>query len=230
MDHRSVDGGSGLTWIGVHSYEEPSSAAPGMLGSISLTAARGVEPEEFLVRLGADVDRLRSRDLFRDRHDLAVPAEMLPCLSMAMWDTCDDWVYVLEHGFAATWFLGYRRVSAMAPLVGEEILCVTQQRGVGPSWILHAPGDGQVCSAEWRADTGRGSALDTALNEAGAVFPSVYRGASEEEAERYREEHSHDLPELVFAAIGSYSGLRIDQAAVTAGELPLAILPAVNAS
>ncbi|MFC4956932.1 hypothetical protein ACFPFX_11575 [Streptomyces mauvecolor] len=42
----------GIAWIGEHSYEAPGLGVPGMLGRISLTAARGVETEEFLVRLG----------------------------------------------------------------------------------------------------------------------------------------------------------------------------------
>lgn len=45
----------GLAWTGAH-HHTPSSAVPGMLGGISLTLARGMETDEFLIDLGADLD------------------------------------------------------------------------------------------------------------------------------------------------------------------------------
>ncbi|MCX5084215.1 hypothetical protein ACFC18_31760 [Streptomyces sp. NPDC056121] len=41
-----------------------------------------------------------------------------------MYGTCGDWLYVLENGFAATWFSGYRNVPEIAPRVSEEIICL----------------------------------------------------------------------------------------------------------
>ncbi|MFB6854623.1 hypothetical protein ACFCWV_19295 [Streptomyces sp. NPDC056341] len=41
-----------------------------------------------------------------------------------MYGTCGDWLYVLENGFAATWFSGYQNVPEIAPRVSEEIICL----------------------------------------------------------------------------------------------------------
>ncbi|MGW1867606.1 hypothetical protein ACWCPS_18805 [Streptomyces mauvecolor] len=62
----------GIAWIGEHSYEAPGLGVPGMLGRISLTAARGVETEEFLVRLGADPEQLLYGDSYSERHALSI--------------------------------------------------------------------------------------------------------------------------------------------------------------
>ncbi|MFC8177182.1 hypothetical protein [Streptomyces sp. NPDC057325] len=50
---------NGLTWIGAHSHT--TMPVPGMRGGISLTLARGVDPDEFLINLGADLDQLAAR-------------------------------------------------------------------------------------------------------------------------------------------------------------------------
>ena len=60
----------GIAWIGAHLHSPVSAAVPGMLGGISLTAARGMEADEFLIALGADLDELAARTPYRD---LAVP-------------------------------------------------------------------------------------------------------------------------------------------------------------
>ncbi|MGW4030988.1 hypothetical protein ACWEFL_17000 [Streptomyces sp. NPDC004838] len=197
-----------------------------MLGRISLTAARGVEPEEFLVRLGADREQLLCQDLFKDRLELALSPGSGHA-SWAMYGVCGDWVYVLENDFAATWFFGYRGVPEMAPLVGEEIICLTLNRHDAPPLILHAPGDdGRTWEAEFRDGADWSPELDAALRAAGAVFPSPYDGVSTaEEAELYFEEHAHEIPARVFTGVGRYSGLTIDRVTVEAGLLPLALLP-----
>lgn len=51
----------GIAWIGAHSTTGSSAALPGMLGGISLTCARGVDADEFLIALGADLDELAGR-------------------------------------------------------------------------------------------------------------------------------------------------------------------------
>ncbi|MFF0449862.1 hypothetical protein ACFYT4_26200 [Streptomyces sp. NPDC004609] len=199
-----------------------------MRGGISLTAARGVEAEEFLVRLGADREQLRCQDLYRDRDELAAPSGVdMAQVSRAMYGTCGEWVYVLEDGFAATWFFGYRAVPEMAPLVGEEIICLTLNHHDAPSLILHAPGDdGRTWEAEFRGSVDWSSELDAALRAAGAVFPSLYDGVSTEAAvELYYEEHTHEIPARVVTGVGRYCGLTIDRATVEAGLLPLVILP-----
>lgn len=219
---------AGLQWIGEYSYEDAKSGKPGMHGSISLTAARGIEAEEFLVRLGADLEQLRCQDLYRDRDELATPSDGdLAHVSRAMYGTCGDWVYVLEDGFAATWFFGYRGVPEMAPLVGEEVICLTLNHHDAPALFLHAPGDGQTRQAEFGEAAEWSPSLAAELRAAGAVFPSPYDGSdtTAEEAQQYFEEHRAELCPAVFTAVGQYCGLTIDRAAVEAGLLPLAMLP-----
>lgn len=219
---------AGLRWIGEHSYEDAKSGVPGMRGSISLTVVRGVEAEDFLVRLGADLEQLRCQDLYKDRDELATPAGVdMTHVSRAMYGASGDWLYVLEDGFAATWFFGYRGVPEMAPLVGEEVICLTLNHHDAPALIVHAPGDGRTRQAEFGEAAEWSPALDAALRAAGAVFPSPYDGSATtaEEAQLYFEEHHEELCPAVFTAVGQYCGLAIDRATVEAGLLPLAMLP-----
>ncbi|WP_328406349.1 hypothetical protein OHS70_38925 (plasmid) [Streptomyces sp. NBC_00390] len=217
----------GIAWIGEHSNEDAKNGVPGMRGNTSLTAVRGAEVEEFLVRLGADRAQLRRRELYKDRGAVAAPPRIdLNHASRAMYGTYGEWLYVLEDGGMATWYAGYRRVAAMQPRTGEEVVCLTMNSWDPPKLILHAPGDGRVWQAEFAEDTGRSSALDAALQAAGAVFPSVHE-ATEDEVALYFEEHVDGLPTAVFTAVGKYAGLSIDQATVEAGDLPLAIFPSV---
>ncbi|MFF1695562.1 hypothetical protein ACFVXC_18305 [Streptomyces sp. NPDC058257] len=111
----------------------------------------------------------------------------------------------------------------MAPLAGEEVICLTLNHHDAPALILHTPGDGQTRQAEFQETAGWSPALDAALRAAGAVIPSPYDGSdtTEEEAQLYIEEHHEELSPAVFAAVGQYCGLRIDRAAVAAGLLPL---------
>ncbi|WP_218923744.1 hypothetical protein [Streptomyces sp. rh34] len=218
----------GIAWIGEHSIEDPVGQTHGMRGRISLTAARGVDLDEFLISLGADLDELARRDLYRDRVPVATQlrgdtVHVYP----AMYGTCGEWVYVLEDWGMATWFTGYRGVKSMKPYPDEEIVCLSANRWNPPSMIVHAPGDGHAWQAEFGEDTGCSSALDAALREAGAVYPSIPE-ATEEEVIAYREQHGEALPKAVFDAVGRYCGLSIDQAAVDAGDLPSVALPAVN--
>ncbi|MFD7169751.1 hypothetical protein [Streptomyces violascens] len=209
-----------------------------MRESISLTLARGVEVEDWLLRLGADEEQLLCGDLYRERGELDIPQpgpgslnRDRPQLHCGMYGTCGEWVYVLENWGMATWFLGYH--STMAPLVGEEIICLTTNDWMPSSLILHAPGlaipgeDGRPYQAEFGSDTERTSSLDAALKAAGAVFPTQYDGgvSTEQEQVAYREQHRDELPARVFTAIGTYCGLSIDRATVEAGDLPLMILP-----
>lgn len=218
----------GIGWIGEHCYESGPSGGPGMRGSISLTAARGVEAEEFLARLGADEEQLRCRDLYRERNELAIsPGVDMSEVSLAMYGILGEWVYILEDGGAASWFFGYRSGPRMEPLMGEEVICLTLNHHDAPSLILHAPGDdGKTREAEFGEGAVWSAELDTALRTAGAVFPSPYDGVStEEESRRFYEEHMLELPARVFTGVGRYCGLTIDRASVEAGLLPLVMLP-----
>ncbi|MFD6280788.1 hypothetical protein ACFWFI_35270 [Streptomyces sp. NPDC060209] len=198
-----------------------------MLGGISLTCARGLEADEFLIALGADLDQLAARTPYKD---LAVPVgrpgRPSPHVNPVMYGTCGDWVYVLEDWGTATWATGYSGVKSMRPCPGEEIVCVTMNRWSPPSMIIHAPGDGQAWRADFGQDTGQSSDLDAALCAADAVFPSL---PDEDEAEvvAYYEEHGGRLSTAVFTAIGNHCALSIDPAAVEAGDLPSVLVPMV---
>ncbi|WP_326654869.1 hypothetical protein [Streptomyces sp. NBC_01750] len=219
----------GIRWIGENAYKDANGGVPGMRGSISLTAARGVETEDFLVRLGADLEQLDCQDLYKDRNDLALPSGGYKThINWAMYGTCGDWLYVLEDWGMATFYAGYRSVAAMEPRTGEEIVCLTMNSWDPPQLILHAPGDhNRTWQAEFGEPAGWSPTLDAALRAAGAVFPSAYYDSdtTEEEERQYFEEHHKQLPLAVFTGVGRYCGLTIDRAAVEAGLLPLAILP-----
>ncbi|MFV0131716.1 hypothetical protein ACLGIH_00210 [Streptomyces sp. HMX87] len=209
----------GIAWTGAH-HHTPSSVAPGMLGGISLTVARGVERDEFLIKLGADLDELAARTLFKElRAPAGQPGRPSARLNRAMYGTCGEWTFVLEDWGMATWATGYQgKVESMLPREGEEVLCLSANRFGPLAVITHAPG---ACAyrADFGTDTGQGSALDAALGAAGAVFPSMPE-AGEAEVVAYFEEHGERLPELVFTAVGAYTGVAIDEEALRAGDLP----------
>lgn len=217
----------GITWIGAHSTTGRSAALPGMLGGISLTCARGVGADEFLIAPGADPGDLAGRTPCKD---LVVPArprgDRSPHVNRAMYGTWGDWVYVLEDWGAATWATGYRAVESMRPAPDEETVCVTMNSWSPPRRIIHAPGDGRAWQAEFGEETGEGPALDTALHAAGAVFPSIGE-TGEAAVAAYYEEHGPRLPVAVFTAVGNYCGLSIDQGTVEAGDLPAVLIPMI---
>ncbi len=198
-----------------------------MFGDISLTLVRGVGTDEFLINLGADFDELAARTPCVDlRFPAGRPGQPSPDLNRAMYGTCGEWTYVLEDWGMATWATGYQgKVESMLPCEGEEVLCLTANRFSPPALIIHAP-DARAYRADFGTDTGRDSALDAALKDAGAVFPSIPE-ADAHEVVAYFEEHGEHLPGRVFAAVGAYTGVVIDQEAVGTGALPgLLIAPA----
>ncbi|MEU4142947.1 hypothetical protein [Streptomyces parvulus] len=209
----------GITWMGRHQYTPPS-GVPGMLGGISLTLARGVETDAFVINLGADPEEMPARTPCKElRVPVGQPGRSSSDLHRAMYGTSGEWSYVLEDWGMATWATGYQgRVESMLPTEGEEIVCLSASRFSPPALIIHAP-ETRSYQAEFGTDTGQGSAFDAALSAAGAVFPSLPE-AGGEEVVAYFEEHGGRLPELVFLAVGSYTGVAIEQEAVMAGDLP----------
>ncbi|MET9351211.1 hypothetical protein [Streptomyces termitum] len=208
----------GLTWIGAHAH----TAAPvaGMRGGVSLTLARGIDPDEFLINLGADLDQLAARTPLVELRSRPTPPGHDPTRYVyAMYGSEGEWTYVLENDHAATWATGFRRVPSMRPGPGEEILCASRNLYSPPAAILHVEGDEVIRRAEFGTTTGHESALDTALAAAGAVFPSI-PDATADEVTAYYEQHGARLPALVFTALGAYTGLSIDQDAAQAGNLP----------
>ncbi|CQR59711.1 hypothetical protein [Streptomyces leeuwenhoekii] len=217
----------GIAWIGAHSATGRSAALPGMLGGVSLTCARGVDADEFLLALGADPEELAGRT---PCEDLVVPARRRggrsPHMNRAMYGACGDWVYVLEGWGMATWATGYRAVESMRPAPDEEIVCVTMNAWHPPPRIIHAPGDGRVRQAEFGEDTGGTRPWTRRSTRPARCFPPV--GEVDEAAVvAYYEEHGPRLPVAVFTAAGAYCGLSVGQEAVQAGDLPAVPLPMV---
>ncbi|MFD4177580.1 hypothetical protein [Streptomyces anulatus] len=208
---------NGLTWIGAHALT--STPVPGMRGGISLTLARGIDPDEFLINLGADLDQLAARTPLAELRSQPTPPGHAPTrYAYAMFGREGEWTYVLENDHAATWATGFRRVPSMRPGPGEEILCASRNLYSPPAVMLHVEGDEVIRRAEFGTTTGHESALDAALTAAGAVFPSI-PDATADEVTAYYEQHGARLPALVFTALGAYTGLSIDQDAVQAGNL-----------
>ncbi|MFB6829316.1 hypothetical protein [Streptomyces hydrogenans] len=209
---------NGLTWIGAHAYT--ATPVPGMRGGISLTLARGIDPDEFLINLGADLDQLAARTPLAELRSQPLPPGHDPTrYAYAMYGSEGEWTYVLENDHAATWATGFRRVPSMRPGPGEEILCASRNLYSPPASILHVEGDEVIRRAEFGTTTGHESALDAALTAAGAVFPSI-PDTTADEVTAYYEQHGARLPTLVFTALGAYTGLSIDQDAAQAGNLP----------
>ncbi|NEA16985.1 hypothetical protein [Streptomyces halstedii] len=217
----------GITWIGAYSLTH-AGGVPGMRGHISLTAARGIGAEEFLMALGADLAQLEDGLPYTDWRTLSADGGTASAhANWAMYGVHGEWVYVLEDWGMATWYTSFRKVEGVAPYPDEEVLCLTMNSHCPPSLLVHAPGDGDDRRAEFGETTGSGSALDEALQAAGAVLPPRPDALDETAVARYEAE-SEALPRAVFAAVGSYTGLVIDQDAVEAGDLPLAVLPGVT--
>ncbi|MFD5558175.1 hypothetical protein ACFWIA_30605 [Streptomyces sp. NPDC127068] len=209
---------NGLTWIGAHAHT--ATPVPGMRGGVSLTLARGIDPDEFLINLGADLDQLAARAPLAELRSQPTPPGHDPTrYAYAMYGSEGEWTYVLENDHAATWATGFRRVPSMRPGPGEEILCASRNLYSPPAAILHVEGDEVIRRAEFGTTTGHESALDAALTAAGAVFPSIPE-ATADEVTAYYEQHGARLPTLVFTALGAYTGLSIDQDAAQAGNLP----------
>ncbi|MFE9046467.1 hypothetical protein ACFYOG_36970 [Streptomyces sp. NPDC007818] len=211
----------GIAWIGAQQTTPTPPGTRGMYAGISLTLARGVDQDEFLINLGADPDELNERVPLSELRTRPLPdAPPTAQFSYAMYGTCGDWTYVLENDHMATWAGGYQgKVTSMTPCPGEEILCLTVNRYSPPAALIHAPGDGRAYRAEFGTATGRGGFLDLTLTAEGAVFPSI-PDAGEAEVVAHHEKYGPRLPELVFTAAGKYTDVVIDQNAVTAGDLP----------
>ena len=110
----------GLGWIGEHWYSG-AIAKDGMLSNISLTAVRGVDPVDFVVRLGADRRMAERPTLFKDFDRLSVDLGD----SVAMFGRSGEWAYVLEVE-RSTWHLVFLDRLGQDTLVeqGEELVCL----------------------------------------------------------------------------------------------------------
>ncbi|WP_285732672.1 hypothetical protein [Nocardiopsis sp. ATB16-24] len=213
-----------IRWIGEYSDQNPNPSILGMFGGISLTTARDIDTADFLTCLGAEPLQLDEGYLYKDWRSVAFSEGVKPWdVRYAMYGTCGNWVYALEDWGMATWHLHRHGGPPMTELAGVETICVSRNMDDPPPYISHATLEGHIVSVEYGQDTGCGSALDVALQEAGAVYPSVL-DTTEEEVELYWEKHQKELLPAVFSAVGNYCELSINQATVEAGDLPVAVL------
>lgn len=207
----------GLKWIGQHAFDKP--AADGMLGGISLTAMRGVPVRDLLLRLGAHGEEISSAVPCRDFRS----SREAPC----MYGTSGEWAYVLEDRGACTWCEWFfEDEDKMTPAPGEELICLNANVAVNPSYLVYAPGDGNVYLNDFGDDLtdrphavegSKLAALGEGLKAAGATCP-----------EGYTIPRWHDLLDaqegglrgLVWQAVGDILGIRIPRADVEQGRLP----------
>ena len=111
----------------------------------------------------------------------------------------------------------------MTALAGVETVCLSRNHYNPPPRIAHTTPEGRIISAEFGEQTGGESALDFALQAAGAVFPSV-PDRPDDEVLLHWEQHREELPPAVFSAVGTHCGPSINRAAVEAGNLPVTVL------
>ncbi|OLZ65593.1 hypothetical protein AV521_31635 [Streptomyces sp. IMTB 2501] len=213
-----------LAWIGEHWYSG-AIAKDGMLSDISLTAVRGVDPVDFVVRLGADRGMAERPPLFKDFDRLSVNLGD----SVAMFGRSGEWTYVLEAE-RSTWHLVFLDRLGQDTLVeqGDELVCLDRFLHEHP-WVCYVDAAGEVSSGEpgdslletavrTRDRLGRFAALDAAMRRAGAVrdtFPGC--GDPEDEDE--------ELAKRLFAAVGEHLGLSLPRREIELGLLPAVHLP-----
>ncbi|MGK5630232.1 hypothetical protein [Streptomyces sp. URMC 123] len=211
----------GLKWIGQHTFDKP--APEGMRGGISMTAMRGVTVTNFLLRLGADEEEISRAMPYRDFH----PTRDAPC----MYGKSGEWVYVLEDRGACTWCEWFFEDEDKAiPPVGEELICLNANVAVNPSYIVYAPGDGNVYLNNFGDDLtdhphavegSKLAALGEGLKAAGATCPPGYSIPQWHDLLDAQEGGLHGV---VWQAVGDILDIRVPRADVERGRLPAARL------
>lgn len=217
----------GLAWIGEHWYSG-AIVKDGMISDICLTAVRGVDPVDFVVRLGADRRMAERATLFADFDRLSVGASD----SVAMFGRSGEWAYVLETEWSTYQHLILDRADHKNTLVrqGEEFVCLDRFVQETP-WVCYGdvagemraiePGD-SLLVAEFPLEDrfGAFAALDASLREAGAVwdtFPGV-----EDPDDPWAEEE--ELARRLFGAVGEHLGLSLPRRQIEKGLLPTVVL------
>lgn len=223
---------NGLAWIGEH-WCSGAIVNDGMLADISLTAVRGVDPVDFVVRLGADRGRAERPPQFKDFDRLRVS----PGDSVAMFGRSGEWTYVLEVE-RSTWHLVFLDRLGQDTLVepGDELVCLDRFLHESP-WVCYVDAAGEVSSGE-PGDSlletavppgdrfGTFAALDAAMRRAGAVrdtFPGCEN--PEDEGEDEGEGVEEELAKRLFAAVGGHLGLSLPRREIELGLLPAVHLP-----
>ncbi|MGY5014438.1 hypothetical protein ACWCY6_41290 [Streptomyces sp. 900105755] len=211
----------GLKWIGRHAFDKP--AADGMLGGISMTAMRGVPVRDLLLRLGADEKQISIGMPYRDFH----PTRDAPCV----YGTSGEWSYVLEDRGSCTWCEWFfEDEDKVRPTAGDELICLNANIAVNPSYLVYAPGDGNVYLYNFGDDLtdrlhavegSKLAALGEGLKAAGATRPEGY---TVREWHDLLDAQEGGLRGVVWQAVGDILGIRIPRADVEQGRLPVARL------
>jgi hypothetical protein len=213
-----------LAWIGEHWYSG-AHTKDGMLSDICLTAVRGMDPVDFVVRLGADRRMAERPVLFKDfdRRSVEVADHV------AMFGRSGDWAYVLEVE-QSTWHLIFLDRLGQDTLVpqGYELICLTRFLYEHP-WMYYIDAAGELRPAE-PGDSlletpvppedrlGAFAALDAAMRQAGGVrdtFPGCEDSEDEDE----------ELARRLFRAVGEHLGLSLPRREIEQGLLPAVRLP-----
>ncbi|MER6026222.1 hypothetical protein [Streptomyces sp. NPDC001851] len=215
---------NGLAWMGEHWYSG-AIAKDGMLSDISLTAVRGVDPVDFVVRLGADRGMAERPPLFRDFDMLSVN----PGDSVAMFGRSGGWTYVLEVE-RSTWHLFFLDRLGQDTLVeqDDELVCLDRFLHEHP-WVCYVDAAGEVTAGEPgdslletavppRDRLGTFAALDGAMRRAGAVR-DTFPGCEDPEGE------DEELAKRLFAAVGEHLGLWLPRREIELGLLSAVHLP-----
>ncbi|WP_164419448.1 hypothetical protein [Streptomyces salinarius] len=218
----------GLKWIGQHTFEPPTRG--GMRGGIALTAIRGIPVDELLLRLKARPDEISDPVAYRDLSMSADVSHLTPC----MYGTSGDWAYVLEHADSCTWYeWWFEDESAVAPGIGEELVCIHPNVSVNPSKLVYSPGDSTVhlidfgdplLQGDEQDTTGRLAVLNEGLVSAGAVPPGWPGNGSVPQWRAQLDAEQGGLHGLVWQTVGEILGINVPRADVEQGRLPVALL------
>ncbi|MGQ4511664.1 hypothetical protein [Streptomyces sp. DW26H14] len=216
----------GLGWIGEHWYSG-AIAKDGMLSNICLTAVRGTDPVDFVVRLGADRRLVEHPPLFKDFDRLSVDGGD----HVAMFGGSGEWAYVLETEWSTWHHLLLDRLSPDTLVErGEELVCVDRFVQEAP-WMCYCDAAGET-----RAVEPGESLLETAfpledrLGAFAALDLAMRRGGAVRDASPGREGRDdpwgdeEELARRLFGAVGEHLGLSLPRREIEGGLLPAVVL------
>ncbi|MCA1222391.1 hypothetical protein [Streptomyces sp. 8L] len=217
----------GLEWIGEQWYSG-AIAKDGMLSDICLTAVRGVDPVDFVVRLGADRRLAEQPPLFVDFDRVGVDGGD----SVAMFGRSSGWAYTLETERSTWRHLLLDRLSPDTLVQrGEELVCLDRFTQEAP-WVCYRDTAGETRSFE----PGE-SLLETAfpledrLGAFATLDAAMRRGGAVRDASPGREGRDdpwgdeEELARRLFGAVGGHLGLSLPRQEIEKGLLPAVLLP-----
>ncbi|MFI7388519.1 hypothetical protein [Streptomyces sp. NPDC049813] len=226
-----------LAWIGRYaSYAHRAEQGPasGMRAGISLTARRGPDAREGLLRMGVADTVMDEPVLYRDFVQPAAgePGYLPGASSIGMLGGCGQWTYILENDLAATWYLAQLLDPGLVARADEEIVCVSLNHHDLPGTVAYSPFGMEDA---WTAEFGRGfreslfaapedpsgdlAAFDEALTRAEAVYSTLQDGRA------WRDVTEDEWASAVYRAVGDRFGIGVDRAQVEQGLLAAVVLP-----